>query len=699
MIKVSFFVHLRKFYEMINNRFTNYILLAFLLVFINLNSQTFTDSNLPIVIITTDINPGTSLPYEIVDDPDVFGTMKIIKRPNGSRNYLTDQNTASLLNYNGRLSIQIRGSSSQDLPKKGYKVTTLLADNVTNNNVALLGMPAENDWILNGLAFDPSLIRDYLAYNLSRQMGNYAPRTQYCEVLINGEYKGLYLLQENIKADSNRVNILKITTTDISGDNLTGGYITKADKTTGGDPVAWTTTAYNGQDVNYIHDLPKPEDVTTEQDNYIFTQFTNLQTALTSNNLTLLNGYPTRIDIPSFVDFMISNDFAANADGYQLSTYFHKDRKGKLRAGPIWDFNLTWGNDLFQYGLDRSKYYTWQFLNGDNEGSKFWRDLFNNAIFKCYLSKRFNQLTQAGQPLNTTVLNTFIDNTITLINEAMVRENQKWNTIPNNPLEIANLKTFIIDRTNWMKNNLGGFTSCANVAVPPLAITKINYNPSTSGSFLVSNDQEFIEIQNTGTTLVTLSGVYFSELGMSYQFPYNSTIAGNSSLYLASNASVFQSKYGFAPFGQFTRNLSNKSQKIVIADAFGNIIDSVEYFDTSPWPTAADGGGSYLQLTSTSLDNNLGSSWVAVTAPLSVSNFELESAINIYPNPANYSLTVRSKFSIDKIDIYDVFGKFVKSIQGNDNEIQTDVSNFSTGMYFMKIYTQYGTKTEKWFKN
>jgi len=113
---------------MINNRFASYFLLAFLLVFINLNSQTFTDSNLPIVIITTDINPATSLPYEIVDDPDVFGTMKIIKRPNASRNYLTDQNTAALLNYNGRLSIQIRGSSSQDLPKKGYKVTTLLND-------------------------------------------------------------------------------------------------------------------------------------------------------------------------------------------------------------------------------------------------------------------------------------------------------------------------------------------------------------------------------------------------------------------------------------------------------------------------------------------------------------------------------------------------------------------------------------------
>jgi hypothetical protein len=682
-----------------NNRFTNYILLTFLLVFINTHSQTFTDSNLPIVIISTDINPATSLPYEIVDDPDVFGTMKIIKHPDGSRNYLTDQNTAAFLNYNGRLAIQIRGSSSQDLPKKGYKVTTLLADNVTNNNVALLGMPAENDWVLNGLAFDPSLIRDYLAYNLSRQMGNYAPRTQYCEVLINGEYMGLYLLQEKIKADSNRVNVLKIATTDISGDNLTGGYITKADKTTGGDPVAWTTTAYNGQDVNYIHDLPKPEVVTSEQDTYIHSQFTNLQTAVTANNSTFLNGYPTRIDIPSFVDFMISNDFAANADGYQFSTYFHKDRKGKLRAGPIWDFNLTWGNDLFEYGFDRSKYNTWQFLNGDNEGSKFWRDLYNNAIFKCYLSKRFNQLTQAGQPLNTAVLNTFIDNTITLINEAMVRENEKWNTIPNNPMEIANLKTFIVNRTTWMTNNLGEFASCSNVAVPPLVITKINYNPSTSVSFPLSNDQEFIEIQNTGTTLVTLSGIYFSELGTSYQFPYNATISGNSSLYLASNETVFQSKYGFAPFGQFTRNLSNKSQKIVLADAFGNIIDSVEYFDTSPWPTAADGGGSYLQLTNTSLDNNLGTSWVASTASLSVSNFDLDSVITLYPNPTNLSLTVKSQFNIDKIEIYDVLGKFVKSIQVNANEIQTDVSNFSMGMYFMKIYTQYGTKTQKWFKN
>nr|MBP6556866.1 CotH kinase family protein [Flavobacterium sp.] len=610
-----------------------------------------------------------------------------------------DQNTTAFLNYNGRLAIQIRGSSSQALDKKGYKVTTVLADNVTNNNVSLLGMPAENDWVLNGLAFDPSLIRDYLAYNLSRQMGNYAPRTQYCELVINGEYRGLYILQEKIKADSNRVNVLKITTTDNTGENLTGGYITKADKLTGGDPVAWSTVPYAGETVNYIHDLPKPEDVTTQQDTYIHSQFTNLQTAITANNSSLLNGYTTTIDVPTFIDFMISNEFAANVDGYQLSSYFHKDRNGKLRAGPIWDFNLTWGNDLFLWGYDRSKIDTWQFTNEDNEGSKFWTDLFNNTTFKCYLSKRFNQLTQVGQPLNITVVNTFIDNTVSLISEAMVRENERWNTIPNNPLEIANIKAFIVNRISWMNGNLIGFSACNNVPVPPLVITKINYNPATSGSFPVSNDQEFIQIENTGSATVNLSGIYFRELGTTYQFPYNSTISGNSSLYLAANSTTFQSQNGFAAFGQFTRNLSNKSQKIVLADAFGNIIDSVEYFDSLPWPTAADGSGSYLQLTSTSLDNNLASSWVASNVALETSEFNLnDETITIYPNPANYLLNIKSSLSIDKIELIDIYGKKVKEIQPNATEIQTNVSDLSSGLYFVKVYTEYGIKTKKWVK-
>ncbi|SHL00734.1 CotH protein [Flavobacterium xanthum] len=169
------------------------ILLIVLITSNSVMAQTFTDSNLPIVIITTDNDPNTNLPLEILDDPKILATMKIIKRPDGTRKFLTDQNTTSFLNYSGRIGIEIRGSSTQTLPKKQYSLTTLKSDNTSKNNVSIFGMPSENDWILNGLGFDPSLVRDYLYYYMSRQMGNYASKTEFCEVVINGDYKGLYV--------------------------------------------------------------------------------------------------------------------------------------------------------------------------------------------------------------------------------------------------------------------------------------------------------------------------------------------------------------------------------------------------------------------------------------------------------------------------------------------------------------------------
>jgi hypothetical protein len=143
-----------------------------------IRSQGLNSSNLPIVIINTD--NFVSIPYE----PKVGATMKIISRPDGSRNFLADQDTPEFLNYSGRIAIEVRGSSSSILPKKPYGLETRLADNKTENNVSILGMPSENDWVLNALAFDASLLRDHLSYELSRDMGHYAARSRYCEVSI-----------------------------------------------------------------------------------------------------------------------------------------------------------------------------------------------------------------------------------------------------------------------------------------------------------------------------------------------------------------------------------------------------------------------------------------------------------------------------------------------------------------------------------
>lgn len=668
-----------------------YFVSAFLLIQAFAYSQvTFTDSNLPIVIITTDNDPGTGQSMEIPDDPKIPASMKIIFRPDGSRNFMTDQDNEEYLNYDGRIKIELRGSSSQMLEKKQYGWTTYEDDTTTKKNVSLLGMPSENDWILNGLAFDSSLIRDYLCYNLTRQMGQYATRTQYCEVMINGDYRGLYILQEKIKDDSKRVNIDEIDENASEGMALTGGYITKADKTTGGDPLAWQMDSYQGWPTDFIHELPKPGDVTAAQNDYIHSQFLALEATSGAGNANLADGFPSVIDIPTFVDFMVINEYSSNVDSYQISTFFHKDKGGKLRAGPVWDFNLSLALDVFG---DRSQPDVWQFSNQDNEGAKFWTDLFNNTTYKCYFSRRWHELTQAGQPLNFNSVENFIDQTVFLITEAAGREQQRWGTVPNLGMEIHVIKDFIIERMAWMDANIGTFAACSDVAVPSLVISRINYNPDESTEFPESDDQEFIQVTNAGTTEADLTGVYLRELGISYQFPANATVAPGQDIYIVSNPEVFVARYGIVPFGQFQRNLSNSTQKLVLADGFGNVIDVVEYDDDQPWPDA-DGSGSYLQLVSLTLDNSLASSWVASDNALSSGAFVSE-AVRIYPNPVENALFISSDSILNSVEIYDICGKLLQAQQPSSGNTIVDFAQFASGIYFVKVSGANGAVTQK----
>ena len=303
---------------------------------------------------------------------------------------------------------------------------------------------------------------------------------------------------------------------------LTGGYISKADKQTGGDPIAWTMYSWTNNPVYYIHDLPDPEDVTTQQTNYIKGEFFKLETAAKNGDASVVNGYPSIIDVPSFIDFIIINEFASNADAYTYSTFFHKDRNGKLRAGPIWDLDLTYGNDLFMWNLDRSKTNVWQFQYGGNDGSRFWRDLFYNPQFRCYLSRRWNELIAPGQPLNQATLEAFIDLNADSISEAITREYQRWNKVGTHSQRIAAMKSFITARIAWMTANIGSFSACTDVSVPSLVITKIMYHPLPTAQYPDDDDLEFLEIRNNSNTTVNLSGVYFLGTGLVYQFPANS---------------------------------------------------------------------------------------------------------------------------------------------------------------------------------
>jgi hypothetical protein len=661
-----------------------FALLCFLIGLYSVSfSQIFTDSNLPIIIIKTD--SGQDIP----DDPRVFAHMKIIYGGEGKRNYMSDQNTPEKLYYFGRIDIETRGSSSQALEKKPYGFTTKTPDIISNENVSLLGMPAEHDWVLNSLAFDPSLIRDYISYNLSRQLGEYATRTVYCEVVINGDYKGLYLLQEKIKSDKNRVDILEITPDDNTLPNLSGGYITKADKDTGGDPIAFS----DGY-ANYIHHEPDPYYVTSQQNSYVSNLFRKLNSSSVFNNTSLVTGFPSIIDVPSFVDFVLINELAANVDAYQYSTYFHKDRNGKLRAGPIWDLNLTYGNDLFRWGLDRSHTNVWQFDNSDNNGSPFWIGLFNNSLFKCYLSRRWHELTLPGNPLSESNIFSLINEAVKTISEAAVRETNRWPQEGFQSSEIGNIELFVRARTKWMNDHIGPYQNCSNISTPPLVITGIMYHPDKTVETEVINDHEFIEILNHSDQIIDLTGVYFSGTGLVFQFPANSKIGPNQTIQLASDSATFRAQYGHAPFGQYTRHLSDKGQAIVLADGFGNEIDRVEYLDSSPWP-AADGNGLFLKLTDPNSDNNLSQNWTAISGVDAVNEIESEGGLLLYPNPMISGLTLKAEHLIDRVQVFDGQGHLIRNIQLHSETSTLDLSSLPKGIYLVKVFTQLETYSRK----
>ena len=663
----------------------NKILFAFLFSFLSLTAvaQNLTSSNLPIVVIETD--NGVNIP----DEPKVPGTMKIIWHQDGSRNYMSDIDNPEFLNYDGRIGIERRGSSSQTMfNKKPYAVETREDDDVTNRNVSLLGMPAENDWILNSLASDQTGMRDVLAYELSNRLGQYASRSAYCEVVINGDYKGLYVFMEKIKPDKNRVNIEKMDETCNQYPEVTGGYITKADKTTGGDPVAWTMQGYGGggwggwgSSTDFIHHYPKPADITNAQNNYIHGVFTNLASVANQHNTSDASGIPSVIDISSFVDFMMIAEFASNVDVYSFSTFLHKDRMGKLRAGPVWDYNLAFGYDA--YG-NRSKYDVWQFNNTDNNGPKFWRDLFETDLFRCYLAKRWFELTEPGQPLNYDFVCNRIDEIDALITEAVARDNQRWNQMNQHTQYVNNMKTWIQQRINWLNNNIGSDQACSDVDLPPLVISKIHYHPMDWWN--IDGDLfEFIEITNNGDDEVDLTGIYFSELGITYQFPDNAHVEGHQAIVLCSDSLMFTEYYNTTPFGQYTRKLSNKSENLVLADAWGNIIDQVHYSDSLPWPMEADGEGPYLLLKDLDADNSLAESWTTGDDLTGIKKFAESQNIALYPNPTSGKIHIVLSENATRCQVIGLMGNVLQETSLSSSVFDLDLSGLPSGMYLVKV--------------
>lgn len=438
------------------------LLFGLLLLTIQLSAQVALESsNLPLLLVET-------FGQEINTEFKIMAQLGAIDNGPGQRNDVNDP----FNNYDGLIGIKYRGSSSLSFPKKGYSLETQKPD-LSNNNVELLGLPRENDWVLHGPYSDKSLMRNALAYRLAESFMEYAPRTRFCELLINGEYQGVYLLVERIKRDKDRLDIAKLEPGITGGDELTGGYIVKKDKFDDDDRVF--TSNYPAQtdawqQTWYVISYPKPQHINEAQAAYIEQHIHNFEDVLLSAGYRdSLLGYRPWIDVESFIDFLLVQELSRNVDGYRISTYLYKDRDsrdGRLKMGPMWDFNLGFGNVDYCTGAGTEG---WAYRFNDFCPEDFWiidfwwNRLLDDPWFECQLQQRWDELRE--DQLSDQHLSFMIDSMAGLLDEAQQRNFEQWPVLDEyvwpNPQwglsyqqELDYLKSWVLARVQWIENEL-----------------------------------------------------------------------------------------------------------------------------------------------------------------------------------------------------------------------------------------------------
>ena len=445
----------------------------------------FSSSNLPLVLINTQ----TQI---IPDEPKLPALLKIISQPNEDRNAIADSTQFPYI----PCGIEQRGSSSSMFPKKSYGIE-FQTPGGTDTSLAILGIPAQSDWVLAAGYSDKSLMRNTFAYNLSRQMGWYAPRTRYVEVMLNDEYQGIYVLTEKIKRDANRVDISKLKPTDISGPNLSGGYIIKIDKTTGNDSESFISnfppvTHDNGQVIRLLYDYPKAEDLVQVQKNYIKAYIDSFETALHATDFTTPNGYRRFANVPSFIDYFIVNEWSKNVDGYRFSTYLTKPKitqnGGKLIMGPVWDYDIAWRNADY-CNVDQVPGWSYRLEDICPSGltPTWWHTFRTDPQFNNDLKCRWMQVsTEMFTPLKRAA---WVDSVKTLLAEAQQRNFTYWPILGEyvwpNPLplatnyagEVAGFQNWLNQRASWITSNLGGTCITANESITETGEISVFPNP------------------------------------------------------------------------------------------------------------------------------------------------------------------------------------------------------------------------------
>ena len=421
-------------------------------------------THLPLVLIDTG---GQEIPGKVTGQTDDFGEtintlaadgrdvidVSFVIVDNQTRNnHPSDEATLTTT-----AQIRVRGHSSRQFEKSPYQLD-FVDENGEAAPAAVMGMPAHSEWVLYGPYLDKSLVRNYMWYNIAGEVMEWAPNVRYCELILNGEYRGLYLMVETITdGEDCRLN-LSTTEQNVK----TTGYLLRGDRTTqedlGGQRDIYT---YLERMLTLRTDIlikyPGRSSLTQELRQEIELDYAAFEKALYSYDYDTDDyGYWNYIDVDNFVDYFLINEFSLNVDAGRYSTYIYKDLSGKFKLA-VWDFNNACDNfptDPLTPDQINMVSHTWYFM------------LCKSEDFVERLLDRYDELR--ASVLNETYLLNYIDETLAYLGPAVERNNQRWNDAmtqwePLTPVErnlhsheeaVDQLKEWLYERGIWLDENI-----------------------------------------------------------------------------------------------------------------------------------------------------------------------------------------------------------------------------------------------------
>ena len=426
-------------------------------------------TNLPIVWIEVD---GDS----IKRDQRIGARMKIIHNGEGRLNYAdTVAHPGQHIDYNGHIALRHRGNSTyNDSRKKPYSLRTLAEPmwrgDAKKKKVSLLGMGKDNNWALLAPYADKSMMRDLLAFEISRPWMEYVPQGRYCELFLDGTYYGVYILCEVVSKGRHRLDLEDPVADE--GDGLTGDYLVEVDcnddvtRTSRFHPVSADGIPYNDRYILFQFKSPDYDEMTTAQLNYITSRINEMENALATGN------YESYIDVMSFIDYQLAMELSHNVDGYRLSGKFYKrrDSEDARFKMAIWDFNIAYGNADHREGWRTD---TWVYQSNDVLYREHDDYLVPFWWYRLNLDPRYTDRLKArwAQYRNSTLsedrLMATVDSLSTVLTShgAEARNSEAWRcwgrrVWPNHYVatdfndEITHLKQWLTERIAWMDRQL-----------------------------------------------------------------------------------------------------------------------------------------------------------------------------------------------------------------------------------------------------